>query len=135
MAITTEAPVVEVARRALHELEHAWNAGDGTMFGNAYADTATFVNIRGDLIVGRAAIAAGHAAIFATTHADSVNRMELLDSREIGDGVVIAVSRNTLAAPRGPLQGTHAALSTSVIVRAGGQWRIAATHNTLVGAL
>ena len=45
--------------------------------------------------------------------------MELLGSRELGDGVVVAVSRNTLTAPTGPLQGTHAALSTSVLVRAG----------------
>lgn len=134
MATTAEAPVGEVARRALDDLEHAWNAGDGAMFATAYTDTATFVNIRGDLIVGRAAIEAGHAAIFATTHADSVNRLELVDGREIGDGVVIAVSRNTLTAPHGPLQGMHDALSTSVIVRVGGQWRIAATHNTLVGA-
>ena len=134
VTITTPAPD-EVARHTLRQLEHAWNGGDGAAFGSCYADTATFVTIRGDYLVGRAAIADGHAAIFATTHAGSVNRMELLGSRELGDGVVVAVSRNTLTAPTGPLQGTHAALSTSVLVRAGEQWRVAATHNTLMGAL
>lgn len=135
MVTITRVAADEVARNMLQELEDAWNAGDGAAFGSAYADTATFVTIRGDYVVGRTAIAEGHAAIFATTHAGSINRMELLDSRELGDGVVVAVSRNTLIAPTGPLQGTHAALSTSVLVRADRQWRIAATHNTLVGAL
>ncbi len=135
MVTITRAASDQVARDTLRHLEDAWNAGDGAAFGSCYAENATFVTIRGDYVVGRAAIADGHAAIFATTHAGSVNRMELLGCRELGDGVIVAVSRNTLAAPQGPLQGTHAALSTSVLVRAGGQWRVAATHNTLVGAL
>ena len=135
MVAITRAASDQVARDTLRQLEHAWNAGDGAAFGSCYAENATFVTIRGDYVVGRAAIADGHAAIFATTHAGSVNRMELLGCRELGDGVIVAVSRNTLAAPQGPLQGTHAALSTSVLVRAGGQRRVAATHNTLVGAL
>lgn len=134
VTITTPAPD-EVARHTLRQLEHAWNAGDGPGFAGAYAVDATFVTIRGDYAVGRPAIADGHAAIFATTHAGSVNRMELLGSRELGDGIVVTVSRNTLTAPRGPLRGTHAALSTSVLVRTAGRWRIAATHNTLVGGL
>ena len=124
-----------VARDVLQRLEDSWNRGDGATFGEAYADDATFVNIRGDYAAGRDAIAAGHAAIFATTHAGSVNRMELIASREIADGVVVTVSRNVLTAPVGPLRGRHAALSTSVLVRAAGEWQIAATHNTLVGAL
>ena len=135
MVTSTRAASDQVARDTLRQLEHAWNAGDGAAFGSCYADTATFVTIRGDYAVGRPAIADGHAAIFATTHAGSVNRMELLGSRELGDGIVVTVSRNTLTAPRGPLRGTHAALSTSVLVRTAGRWRIAATHNTLVGGL
>ena len=135
MVTITRAASDQVARDTLRQLEHAWNAGDGAAFGSCYAENATFVTIRGDYVVGRAAIADGHAAIFATTHAGSVNRMELLDARELGEDVLVAVSRNTLTAPQGPLRGVHAALSTSVLVRAAGQWRIAATHNTLVGAL
>lgn len=135
MATITRPATDQVARNALRQLEHAWNAGDGTAFGSPYTDDATFVTIRGDYVVGRVAIAEGHAGIFATTHAGSVNRMELLDARELGEDVLVAVSRNTLTAPQGPLRGVHAALSTSVLVRAAGQWRIAATHNTLVGAL
>ena len=124
-----------VARDVLQRLEDSWNRGDGAAFGEPYADDATFVTIRGDYIAGRNEIAAGHAEIFATTHAGSVNRMQLIASREIADGVVVSVSRSVLTAPVGPLRGRHAALSTSVLVRVAGEWQIAATHNTLVGAL
>ena len=67
-----------VAHQVLGRLEQAWNAGDGAAFGAAYASDASFVTIRGDHIVGSAAIGAGHAGIFRTIYAGSVNRMELV---------------------------------------------------------
>ena len=60
--------------------------------------------------------------------------MELLEAQRLSDDVIVATSRNTLEAPHGPLAGVNAAMSTSVLVRAGEEWRIAATQNTLVGA-
>ena len=60
--------------------------------------------------------------------------MELLEAHRVSDDVIVATSRNTLDAPHGPLAGVHAAMSTSVLVRSEGEWRIAATQNTLVGA-
>lgn len=124
----------EIARDLLQRLEDAWNRGDGEAFGAPYDDSASFVNIRGELHHGPA-IGAGHAQILASTHAGSINRMKLIGARRISDDVIVATSRNTLDAPQGPLAGVHEALSTSVLVRDGQQWRIAATHNTLVGAL
>lgn len=135
IALAEAVAVDAVARGMLQQLEDSWNRGDGSAFAEPYAEDATFVNICGDYAAGRDAIAAGHATIFATTHAGSVNRMELLASREVADGVLVTVSRNVLTAPVGPLRGRHAALSTSVLVRTAGRWQIAATHNTLVGAL
>lgn len=132
-AVTTEA--VTVAAEALARLESAWNAGDGAAFGAVYATEASFVTIRGVLLTGAEAIAAGHAGIFATIYAGSVNRMELVRAESLADDVVLAVSANTLDSPSGPLAGVHQAMSTSVIVRqADGAWRIVSTHNTLVVA-
>ena len=124
----------DTTRELLQRLEDAWNRGDGEAFGAPYDDGASFVNIRGELHYGPA-IAAGHAQIFATTHAGSTNRMRLVRAQRVSDDVIVAISCHTLDAPRGPLAGVHSALSTSVLVRSGRQWRIAATHNTLVGAL
>lgn len=124
-----------VARQALDRLEQSWNHGDGAAFGAAYASDASFVTIRGEHIVGSAAIGAGHDGIFHSIYAGSVNHIELVRADEILDGVVIAVSRNTLDVPGGPLAGRHQAFSTSVVVRDHeGAWEIRSTHNTLVAA-
>src|SRR6478735_1674971 len=123
----------QIAREVLARLEQAWNAGDGNAFGAPYRDNASFVTIRGELAHG-AEIGAGHEQIFATIYAGSTNHMELLEAQRVSDDVIVATSRNTLEAPHGPLAGVHAAMSTSVLVRTEGEWRIAATENTLVGA-
>ena len=123
----------QIAGEVLARLEQAWNAGDGNAFGAPYRDNASFVTIRGELAHG-AEIGAGHEQIFATIYAGSTNHMELLEAQRVSDDVIIATSRNTLEAPHGPLAGVHAAMSTSVLVRTEGEWRIAATENTLVGA-
>ena len=126
-----------VARAVLEHLETAWNAADGDAFGAVYTPDASFVNIRGEHIVGREGIAAGHAGIFGSIYAGSVNRMELVRTTELADGVVLALSANTLDVPAGPLAGRHQAMSTSTIVRQGdaeGSWLVVSTHNTLVSA-
>ncbi len=124
-----------VARQILDDLEAAWNSADGAAFGALYTSDASFVNIRGEHIQGRAAIGAGHHGIFTTIYAGSSNSMELVRAEQVAEGVVLAVSRNTLDCPTGPLAGRHQAMSTSVITRSEddlGSWRILSSHNTLV---
>ncbi|WP_395696168.1 SgcJ/EcaC family oxidoreductase [Nocardioides sp.] len=125
-----------VAHEVLGRLESAWNAGDGAAFGAVYAPDASFVTIRGEHVVGAEAIGAGHAGIFGSIYAGSVNRMELVRAVELADGVVLAVSVNTLDCPTGPLAGRHQAMSTSVVARSAeaAGWHVVSTHNTLVGA-
>jgi uncharacterized protein (TIGR02246 family) len=132
---TTDSTTADrVAAVVLTRLEDAWNAADGAAFGAAYRPDASFVTVQGLHIEGAEAIGAGHAGIFATIYAGSVNAMQLVSARELADGVVLAVSRHTLQVPAGPLAGTHQAMSTSVLVRDLDGWRVAATHNTLIGA-
>ncbi|MEP6650546.1 MAG: SgcJ/EcaC family oxidoreductase [Lapillicoccus sp.] len=123
----------QIAREVLAWLEDAWNAGDGSAFGEPYRQDASFVTIRGELNHGKE-IGAGHAQILATIYRGSTNHMELLEAKQVSDDVIVATSRNTLEAPQGALAGPHAAMSTSVLVRSGDEWRIAASQNTLVGA-
>jgi uncharacterized protein (TIGR02246 family) len=126
-----------VALDVLGRLEAAWNDADGLAYGGAYSPDASFVNIRGEHVAGREAIGAGHDAILHTIHAGSRNEMALVRADRIAEGVVLAVSLNTLECPAGPLAGRHQAMSTSVITRAGhgdGRWQIISTHNTLVTA-
>ena len=124
-----------VALEVLARLEKAWNDGNGEAFGSNFAPEASFVNIRGEHIVGRAGIAAGHAGILTTIYAGSVNRMQLVRAIEVADGMVAAISVNTLDCPTGPLVGVHQAMSTILIsVPSDGTGRpaIIVGHNTLV---
>ena len=59
----------------VRRLEAAWNTGDGEAFASPFAEDADFVTIRGEHFSGRAAIGAGHAAIFRTIYAGSTNHM------------------------------------------------------------
>jgi uncharacterized protein (TIGR02246 family) len=131
---STDGTPDEVATEVLSRLETAWNAADGAAFGAAYRPDASFVTVQGQHVEGAEGIGAGHAAILATIYAGTVNRMELVSARALADGVVLAVSRNTLQVPAGPLAGTHQAMFTSVLVRdPEGGWSVAASHNTLIG--
>jgi uncharacterized protein (TIGR02246 family) len=124
-----------VALEILGRLEAAWNSADGPAYGGVYRPDASFVTIRGEHLVGSTAIGAGHDAIFHTIYAGSRNHMALVRAEELADGVVLAVSVNTLDCPAGPLAGRNQAMSTSVITRSGdGRWQIVATHNTLITA-
>ena len=124
-----------VALEVLERLETAWNDADGEAFGSNFAAEASFVNIRGEPSSAGTAIAAGHSGIFSTIYAGSVNRMDLASATQISDGIVAAVSVNTLDCPTGPLAGVHQAMSTIVIALPGdGRERpqIMSCHNTLV---
>ena len=132
---STTAEAESIALDLLARLEKAWNDGDGEAFGRNFAPEASFVNIRGEHIVGRAGIAAGHAGILTTIYAGSVNRMQLVRAVAVAEGVVAAISVNTLDCPTGPLVGVHQAMSTSLIrVPSNGTGRpeIVSCHNTLV---
>ena len=114
------------------ELEQAWNAADGARFARPFAEDADFVNIRGDHVRTRDAIAKGHQAIFDTLYKGSVVRYRVTGVRAIAPAVLLAHVKSTLTAPTGPLAGEHSSLLTVVLVQDHDEWRIAAFHNTLV---
>jgi len=112
-------------------MEAAWNAGDGAGFAAPFAADADFVTIRAEHLRGREAIGAGHAMIFRTIYAGSVNRMEVESARLLRPEVALAHVRATLDAPTGPLAGRHDARFSLVLIREAAGWQIAALHNTL----
>lgn len=117
--------------RILGSLEAAWNAGDGQAFGSPFSADADFVTIRAEHLRGRDAIAAGHAAIFRTIYAGSINRFRMETARLLRPDVGLVHVEATLKAPAGPLAGTHVARFSLVLVREAGAWQIASLHNTL----
>jgi uncharacterized protein (TIGR02246 family) len=112
-------------------LESAWNASDGEAFAAPFAGDADFVTIRGEHYRGRAAIGAGHAAIFGTVFARSTNHMHMEAARLLRSDVALVRVLATLDVPAGPLAGRHRARFTLVLTRERTGWEIAALHNTL----
>lgn len=104
---------------------------DGTAFGEPFAADADFVNIRGEHFRGRAAIAAGHVAIFKTVYAGSTNRYEIEAVRLLRPEVALLRAHARLEVPEGPLKGRHTARFTLVLTMENGAWEIASFHNTL----
>jgi uncharacterized protein (TIGR02246 family) len=112
-------------------LEAAWNAGDGDAFAAPFTVDADFVNIRAEHHRGRAAIAAGHAAILTTIYAGSTNRYTVETIRLLDHDVVLVHVDAVLDVPSGPLAGHHRALFSMVVLRVAQEWQIASFHNTL----
>jgi uncharacterized protein (TIGR02246 family) len=115
----------------VRQLETAWKAMDGSAFAIPFADDADFVNIRGEHFRGRAAIAAGHVAIFRSIYAGSTNQLTLETARLLRADIALVHVRSVLQAPHGPLAGRHSARFSLVLTRERGAWEIAAFHNTL----
>jgi uncharacterized protein (TIGR02246 family) len=121
-----------VAAELIGHLERAWNGADGRAFGEPFAPDADFVDIRGEHIRGREAIAAGHQAIFDSIYEGSTVGYELTGARELSGDVILAHAAAVLRAPSGPLAGEHNSKLSLVLVQGGDGWEIAAFHNTLV---
>ena len=117
--------------RIVASMEAAWNAGDGNAWGSPFSENADFVTIRAEHLRGRGAIAAGHAAIFRTIYAGSINRLRIESARLLRPDVGLVHVEATLKAPTGPLAGTHVARFSIVLTREAGEWQIASLHNTL----
>jgi uncharacterized protein (TIGR02246 family) len=114
------------------ELEKAWNAGDGSAFARPFTEDADFVNIFGFHGKGQPAIAEGHNRIFSTVYKGSVNRYAVAQARMLTPDVALVHLCATLNVPIGPPSGRLDAIPSAVFVRDGGEWKIAAFHNTLI---
>src|SRR5215207_8406620 len=103
MSNTLEPHDRSALERIVKQLESAWNAGDGFAFAAPFTDDADFVNIRADHLQGRNAIAAGHAGIFRSIYAGSVNRYTLKTVRLITPDIALVHVNAELEVPAGPV--------------------------------
>lgn len=121
-----------VARELVARLEQGWNDADGEAFAAPFTEDADFVDLRGTHHRGRVPIARGHQGIFDGPYRGSRIAYTVTDARALAPDVILAHSTGHLSAPSGPMAGENDATQTLVLVREGGEWRIAAFHNTVV---
>ncbi len=122
----------DVAHDLAAALTAAWNAGDAEAFAARFAPDAEFINIFGMLIVGREAVAAQHARIFATIYKGTTVDFQAVTARSLAPEVIHAVISGRLEVREGPMAGVIPTLINAVLVRDGQGWSVAAFHNTRV---
>jgi uncharacterized protein (TIGR02246 family) len=123
-----------ISEAIIDRIDEAWE-GEGAVPGDVLAPDAIYVNIPGQLFIGKDAIVAGTRLVKATFKTNVTSRL-LIDARRVADGVIIALVRSTASMPERPPQHAAtevAAYQSYVITRAtDGEWLVAAYQATRI---
>jgi len=118
----------------------AWNAGDSVTYADEYTDDADFINIRGQLFTGKPAVQQQHAMIFAGPFKGSTIQIELRKLTEVGVGVVLVDTDQTVTNFKGLPPGVVATSAGTLIThfkylavrQKEGTWKFSSGQNTAV---
>ena len=114
-------------------LEAAWNARDAAAFAAPFADDAEFIHILGGGGTGRAAIEAGHAALFRTIYAKSVVAYRVIRVMPLGPAAAAVLLHQHLAFEAGGAAQAIACRPTFVATHeSDGGWVIRLFQNTQI---
>lgn len=111
--------------------QSAWNAHDMIAFGALFHDDASFVNRFATYTHGLDQIVALHRGIHETIYRDSTLRNELIDVKQVADGVTVVHFWSRLATGPAHPAGPHQidTLLMAVVTRRDGAWKILAAEN------
>ena len=112
----------------IKHMEDGWNAGDARAFAAPMSENIDFITIRADHLYGRRAVIDSHLDVLSTFYKGSTNRFHIQDIRMLRSDVVLAHIRAVLTSPSGPLEGTHEATYSLVLLRENGEWEATAFH-------
>ncbi|MFI9006203.1 SgcJ/EcaC family oxidoreductase [Actinosynnema sp. NPDC053489] len=118
-------------RAVLDRLVEAWNDGDATAYADCFTEDADYVTFFGLNTPGRAAIEAGHRALFEGPLKGSklTGTGEPPKIRFVRDDVAIAVAGGGSSLDGEP-DPERASTVTYVLVREPDAWRVASFQNT-----
>jgi uncharacterized protein (TIGR02246 family) len=125
----------QAIRQVISEMTAGFNAHSGRAASAMYLPNATLTTVRGEVMKGQAEIEKGLDAIFASRARNASHRTIDATVRLIRPDVALAHVTNELSglvAPDGQSLPAHRELSLRIFVKEGGQWRVAAFHNTMV---
>ncbi|WP_354643759.1 SgcJ/EcaC family oxidoreductase [Kitasatospora camelliae] len=116
-------------RALLRRSQEAWNAGDGTAYGEQFTEDATDVTYVGTVYRGGPEIGRAHQALFDGFLQGTRLDLEITDLRRHGSDTAVVVTRGGVGKGRRP--GKLDKVATYLVVRRpGGDWRIAAVQKT-----
>src|SRR5580658_1714956 len=130
-------PDEAAVRNIIQEEIAAWNAGDSAAFARHFAADGTFTNIRGQFFTGREAFTESHDFIFKGIYRGTTMKQDVVSLKFVRPDVAVV---ETLTAVTG-IQKLPPGMSADdtgrlrsrllqVMVKDGGEWKIAAFHNT-----
>lgn len=125
-------------RQIIQEEVATWNKGDAEAYSRHFATDGTFTNILGMFFTGHKAFRDRHEEIFKGVFRGTVLRQDIVSVKFVRADVAVVETLTWVSgfSKSGPPTGTHAdamgRLRTrllQVLVREGGEWRIASYHN------
>jgi uncharacterized protein (TIGR02246 family) len=116
----------------------AWNAGDSVAYAAEYTDDADFINIRGQVFEGKAAVQQQHAKIFAGPFKDSTISIVVRKFTLLSDHAAVVDTDQTVSNFPGLPPGIVATAPETLVThfkylavqQVDGTWKIAAGQNT-----
>jgi uncharacterized protein (TIGR02246 family) len=116
----------------------AWNGGDSVAYADEYTDDADFINIRGQIFEGKAAVQAQHAKIFAGPFKDSTISIVVRKFTLLSDQAAIVDTDQTVTNFKGLPPGIVATAQGTLVThfkylavqQVDGTWKFAAGQNT-----
>jgi uncharacterized protein (TIGR02246 family) len=125
----------QAIRKVIVEMTEGFNKHDARASTRMYTPDADLITVRGERFRGTTEFEKGLAAIFTTRAREATHRTLNVSVRFVRPDVALAHVTNELSgliAPDGGRPPPHQELSLRVFVKEGGEWRVAAFHNTLV---
>jgi uncharacterized protein (TIGR02246 family) len=127
-----EAPL----RKIIQDEMTAWNKGDAEAYSQHFATDGTFTNLTGMFFAGREAFRDRHDQILKTVYRGSTKQEDIVSIKFVRTDVAIVETLQTITGIQKMLPGTTAdakgRLRTrllQVMVKDGGEWKIATYHN------
>jgi uncharacterized protein (TIGR02246 family) len=125
-----------VIRNIVADQAEAWNAGDGQRYASRIAAEASFTNLFGMVMYGKAPFVARHSEILATFYKGTTKKHAIRRIRFVTPDVALVDIDNEVhgvkAMPAGivvPPDGVIKTQLMEVFVRRGGEWWVEAYHN------
>jgi uncharacterized protein (TIGR02246 family) len=132
--------IAEEAIRALvNEQTEAWNRNDAHGWAKEFVEDANFINVRGDLVKGRAAIEQIHAFIFSGPYQSSHCQISIDDISYPAPNVAVVETStevsNFKGLPPGVVPTSPGSLRTRmklILINGDQGWKIFAAQNTAI---
>ena len=120
----------EVVSTIDHELQAAWNAGDGDAYASHFTEDADLINVFGSHFKGREAITALMRRVFGSIFKGSTTTHTLDSAVLLREGVMLAHLSGRLTVPIESGTREMRNRQTFVLVQAEGRWLIRSFQNT-----